>query len=121
MEKRFCLECGEPLHGRADQKFCSDICRTAYHNRMHAEKNSIIRHVNVILRKNRNVLERLNPTGKAKVSKEKLIREGFNFNYFTNTYTTKTGNVYHYCYDHGYLPIENDQYILVRKKEYIDR
>ena len=27
MEKRFCLDCGEPHKGRADQKFCNDLCR----------------------------------------------------------------------------------------------
>jgi len=27
MEKRFCFDCGEPLNGRADQKFCNDLCR----------------------------------------------------------------------------------------------
>jgi len=120
MEKRYCLECGEPLRGRADQKFCSDVCRTAYHNKQHAEKNTVIRHVNSILRKNRNILEKLNPEGKAKVTKDKLIAEGFNLSYFTNTYTTKTGSTYFYCYDQGYLPIEGNKYILVRKKEYID-
>ncbi len=120
MEKRFCLECDEPLRGRADQKFCSDICRTAYHNRMHTNKNKTIRHVNSILRKNRNILEQLNPSGKAKVSREKLAGRGFIFSYFTNTYTTKTGKVYSYCYDQGYLHLEGDWYILVRKQEYID-
>jgi predicted nucleic acid-binding Zn ribbon protein len=119
-EKRYCLECGDVLRGRADQKFCSDICRTAYHNRKHSAKNAVIRRVNSILRKNRNILEKLNPGGKTKVSKEKLTTEGFNFSYITNIYTTKTGNTYFYCYDQGYLPIEGDNFILVRKKEYID-
>ena len=119
-EKRYCLECGEPLRGRADQKFCSDVCRTAYHNKMHAEKNTVIRHINSILRKNRNILERLNPKGKSKVSKEKLTGEGFNFSYFTNIYTTKAGSTYYYCYDQGYLPIEGNRYVLVKKQEWMD-
>ncbi|NPA35900.1 MAG: hypothetical protein GXO47_03520 [Chlorobi bacterium] len=120
MEKRYCLECGEPLRGRADQKFCSDVCRTAYHNKLHAEKNSVIRHVNSILRKNRNILTKLNTEGKTKITKEKLTREGFNFSYITNIYTTKTGNIYYYCYDQGYMSLNDHMYILVRKQEWID-
>ena len=120
MEKRYCLECKEPLHGRADQKFCSDVCRTAYHNRMHTDKNKTIRHINSILRKNRRILEELNPNGKIKVPRDKLIGRGFMFSYFTNTYTTKTGKVYFYCYDQGYLPLEGDWYVLVKKQEWMD-
>jgi len=121
MEKRICLECGEALHGRADQKFCSDACRTAYHNRTHADRETIIRKINSILRRNRNILMRLNPTGKVKVSREKLIREGFNFSYHTNTYRTKNGNTYYYCYDQGYLPLADGIYFLVRRQEYVDQ
>jgi predicted nucleic acid-binding Zn ribbon protein len=32
MEKRFCLDCGKPVKGRADQKFCKDLCRNSYNN-----------------------------------------------------------------------------------------
>lgn len=120
MDERVCLECGEPLHGRADQKFCSDACRTAYHNRQHTGRNLLIRKINAILRKNRNILEELNPDGKAKVDREKLVRKGFNFAYFTNTYTTRTGNTYYYCYDQGYLELDNGLYFLVRRQEYVD-
>ena len=119
-EKRYCLECGDVLRGRADQKFCSDICRTAYHNRKHSAKNAVIRRVNSILRKNRNILEKLNPGGKTKVTKDKLLAEGFNFSYYTNVYKTKSGSTYFYCYDFGYLPIEDGHFVLVKKQEWMD-
>ena len=115
-----CLECGEKIIGRADKKFCSDQCRNIYNNRLNSDVNNYVRNVNNILRKNRRILAELNPEGKAKVKKEKLLAEGFNFNYYTNTYTTKTGKTYYYCYDQGYLEIENDYFALVLKQDYID-
>ena len=60
----------------------------------------------------------MNPTGKNKVSLHKLKVKGFDFNYFTSTYTTREGTQYYYCYEHGYLPIENDCFLLVIKKEF---
>lgn len=78
-----------------------------------------MRNVNNVLGKNRRILESLLPeteeTGKA--SKEKLLRLGFQFKYITHLYTTKTGKTYYYCYDYGYLPLENDWYLIVRKRE----
>ncbi len=115
-----CVECGEKIIGRADKKFCSDQCRNIYNNRLNSDVNNYVRNVNNILRKNRRILAELNPTGKTKIKKEKLLVQGFNFNYFTNTYITKTGNIYYFCYDQGYLEIENDFYALVKKQEYID-
>ena len=58
-----------------------------------------------------------NPTGKTKMSREKLIQKGFDFNHFTNIYKTKDGAIYYYCYEQGYLPIENNWYLLVERKE----
>jgi len=76
-----------------------------------------MRNINNILRKNRKILEALNPDETAKASRDKLLKMGFDFRYFTSVYTTKKGTVYYYCYEYGYLPIENDFYFLVKKKE----
>lgn len=79
-----------------------------------------MRKVNRILRKNRRILSELNPHGKTKVARRKLIAAGFNFTFHTNIYTTKTGNSYFFCYDQGYLPIEGDFLMLVVREEYVD-
>ncbi len=119
--KKTCLDCGEPIIGRADKKFCSDQCRNSYHNHANSDANNYVRNVNNTLRKNRRVLEGLMPEDKdtTKVKRDKLLGKGFNFSYYTNTYTTQKGKVYHYCYDYGYLELENDFYALVRRKEYV--
>lgn len=119
MEKRQCLECSEELKGRKDQKFCSDYCRNSYNNKQNEESNKHVRKINSILRKNRKILERLNPKGKTTVDELTLAEAGFNFHYFTNIYTTQKGTRYFFVYDYGYLPIENKQYVLVQKQEYV--
>lgn len=79
-----------------------------------------MRNVNNILRKNRRILEKYNPDGKSKVHKSKLRDAGFKFSYFTNMYQTKSGKTYYFCYEHGYLPIENGWYALVVRQEYVE-
>ncbi len=113
---RTCLECGEKLVGRADKKFCSDTCRIAHNNRLNSDETNYMRQVNAILRRNRRILQGLNPTGKTRVSRDKLVEKGFDFTYFTSQYKTREGAVYHYCYDQGYLELENQQYLLVVKR-----
>ena len=115
--KRACLDCGEPLKGRADKKFCSDLCRNNYNNRLNADTTNYMRKVNNTLRRNRRILEELNPDGKARVTKTKLSEKGYDFGYYTNVYKTQKGAVYYFCYEYGYLPLENDFYFLVRRKE----
>ena len=118
--KRTCLECGEKVSGRMDKKFCSDSCRNSYNNRMNSDANNFVRNVNNILRKNRRILEQLNPKGKAKVHRDKLLSEGFKFSYFTNIYRTKAGKEYRFCYEQGYLELDNDWYALVIRQEYVE-
>ena len=117
-EIKACLECGDPIKGRADKKFCSDQCRVTYNNRLNSDDTNYLRNVNYTLRKNRRILVELNTNGKTKVSREKLMRKGFDFGYFTSTYKTKDGAIYYYCYEQGYLPIEKEYYLLVVKQEY---
>lgn len=110
-----CPECGNKIIGRSDKKYCSDACRNAHNNELNKDTKNLVRNVNNRLRKNYRILEALNTKDKTKVSREKLIRKGFNFEYFTSIYTTKSGSVYYYLYDQGYLPLENDYFLLVKR------
>ncbi len=118
--KTKCLECKTIIQGRADKKYCSDYCRTAFHNRNNSDSTNYMRNVNNILRKNRRILAALNPNGKAKTTRTKLLDKGFKFSYYTNEYVTKAGKVYKFCYEQGYLTLENDKFALVLRKEYVE-
>lgn len=114
-DKRICPVCGDIITGRVDKKFCSDQCRTEFNNKNNKDVTNYMRNINGVLRKNRRILEKLNPQGKNKIPKKWLIDKGFDFHHFTSTYTTKAGTVYYFCYEQGYLPLEEDFYALVKK------
>lgn len=118
-ELRTCQACSKPLQGRVDKKFCDDYCRNSFNNQAKAINKNLIRNVNNALRKNRNILETLVPDGEgmAKAHRDKLVQAGFQFRYMTHTYTNRKGNIYYYCYDYGYLPLENDWYLVVKGRE----
>jgi len=78
-----------------------------------------MRNINNALKRNRHILQELLPdtTDKKTVSKEKMMQQGFQFKYLTHTYTNKKGAVYYFVYDFGYLPLANNLYLLVKKRE----
>lgn len=115
--ERFCLECNTLLKGRADKKFCDDQCRSNYNHRLKADDLSYVNLVNQILKKNRRILKAQNPFSKIKVRRDLLLSKGFDFNYNTDSYITKKGNVYFFCYEYGYLALENEELLLVKKQE----
>lgn len=117
---KVCEECETPIHGRDDKRFCCDQCRSAWHNRQNSDATAFIRNINNTLRKNRRILAELNVSGKARVRKEDLLDRGFKFSYYTNIYVTKGGNTYFFCYDQGYLPLENGFYTLVVRQAYVE-
>ena len=110
-----CLECNEKIIGREDKKFCSDGCRNAYNNKINKDSTNLMRNINNKLRKNYRILSDLNPEGKSKTTRSKLLSKGFDFEFFTSIYTTKTGNIYYFLYDQGYMSIENEGFVLVKK------
>jgi hypothetical protein len=116
---RTCPECGDKILGRADKRFCSDQCRNTYNNRLNSDASNLVRNINNILRKNRRVLQEQNKqSGKTMVSKDTLLTNGFNFSYHTHTYTTKKGAVYVFCYEQGYLFLEDkNMYLLVTQRD----
>ena len=118
-ETKTCLQCNKPLRGRSDKKFCDDYCRNNYNNQLKAHSNNYVRNVNNALGKNRRILEEcLSETEETKkITKEKLTQLGFSFKYITHTYTNKKGDTYFFCYDYGYLPLDNDWYLIVRRRK----
>ena len=115
METKQCLECGDAIRGRVDKKFCTDYCRNTYNNKVNKDSKNLIRNTNNRLRKNHKILLELNTSGKTKTTRTRLFDKGFDFNFFTSIYTTKTGNTYFYVYDQGYLALENDYYLLIKR------
>ena len=118
-EEKACLLCDKGLKGRSDKKFCDDYCRAAYNNDLKSACNNYIRNVNNALGKNRRILESLLPETllTAKTNREKLIEKGFQFKYHTHLLITKNGRTYFYCYDYGYLPLENNWFLVVKRNE----
>jgi hypothetical protein len=80
---------------------------------------SCVRNINNALLKNRKILESFISNGDdtAKTHKENLLRLGFQFKYLTQAYKTRRDRTYYYCYEYGYLPLDDDWYLIVKKKE----
>ena len=119
IKPRLCLNCTKPVKGRTDKKFCDDFCRNNYNNQLKSATINLVRNINNALGKNRRILENLFITGEeiAKTTRDKLLQKGFQFKYITHTYTNKKGSLYYFCYDYGYLPLENDWYLVVRSNK----
>ena len=111
-----CLECDEKIIGREDKKFCSDGCRNSYNNKINKDSNNYMRNINNKLRKNYRILLSINTDQKIKTSRSKLLSKGFDFDYFTNILRTNTGNTYYFLYDQGYMLLDNDFVVIVKKE-----
>lgn len=115
--KRSCFECGTEIRGRIDKKFCSDYCRNAYNNKLNKDSKNLVRNINNRLRKNYRILDSFElREGKTRTTKTRLLDKGFDFEYITNLYTTKKGSTYYFVYDLGYLPLDNDYYMIVKRE-----
>jgi hypothetical protein len=115
---RHCLTCNKPVKGRADKKFCDDFCRNSYNNKLVSDSHSYVRQVNRVLIKNRKILEDLLGTeGMIKQPKSLFIEKGFRFRYHTHQYLNRKGDVYYFCYEYGYLPLEGESILIVKRKD----
>lgn len=119
MVLRVCQNCGRRIKGRFDKKYCNSRCRNIFHNQSKSKTGGYVRKVNQILRRNRSILETLLPSGNKtkRTTKNDLLNQGYHFSFLTHIYTTKQGKTYRYCYDYGYLSLEDDDVLIVRMLE----
>lgn len=119
MESKHCQSCGKLIKGRADKKFCDDYCRNSFDNKQKDQSSPLMKQINNTLKKNRKLLEEIivEPEGFGKCSKDKLLKQGFDFNYFTHVYTNKKGDTYKFCYEYGYLALEGEWFLVVRRNQ----
>jgi predicted nucleic acid-binding Zn ribbon protein len=116
--QKICKACSKMLVGRTDKKFCNDYCRNNFNNQQRAETSNYARNIIHTLKRNKRILEDfLGEAETFKTTKEKLLNQGFQFKYFTHHYKTNKGNVYVFCFEYGYLGLENDWYLIVKKEE----
>ena len=115
-----CKNCGETFVGRSDKIFCCDQCRNSFNNKIKRQNEKLILDINKTLRKNRKILKQFNPEGKTTIRTEYLVKLGFDFRYHTHSYTTKNNNNYRFCYEYGYLRIEDDKTLIVNWQPYME-
>lgn len=100
--ERKCLRCGAPLKGRMDKKFCSDECRTDYHNDLRRLREKGLREVNGILSHNWRLLSSQLRDGRDRVSMAELASHDFNFDIYTTSRKVFPGRRIYACYNLAY-------------------
>lgn len=117
-ETRICKACNKNLIGRTDKLFCNDYCRNNFNNQQRATTTNYARNIIHAIKKNKNILsDYLGNLDKIKINKEKLLQSGFQFKYHTHHYETQKGNIYIFCFEYGYLALDNDWYLIVKREE----
>ena len=118
-----CRQCGQPLQGRSDKKFCDAFCRNAYYNQVKRSDEQYIQQVNRALRKNRKILKTLSPVGKSTVRREVMLAMGYDFSIFSSLYQAPNGNLYYLCYEFGFSPIVDprgiEKAVIINKQNYM--
>ncbi|MFM7023147.1 MAG: hypothetical protein ACKOXB_09230 [Flavobacteriales bacterium] len=118
--KKNCLECGNPLHGRTDKKFCDNYCRSAYHNKKLLKQNEVIRSTISVLTKNRTILKEIFDKNEKIVRNEILVKKGFSENYFTHYQNTSPNNSYKCCFEYGFKEVDGNCVEIISLSEMLD-
>jgi hypothetical protein len=117
MENRQCLNCQEPIkQGRTDRKFCSEGCKNEYHNNQKAESRAEIIRIEKALKNNLRILKKVLGTKQEEIiSKETLLKMGFEFDYHTHHFfSSYQKNEYIFCYNYGYRKVEGERLKVVK-------
>lgn len=116
--------CGKPFEGRSDKMFCSDQCRNrARRDQLKEERwNAPLFYSKIgeILQNNHKILKELyDEKGYSIIVTNFLLRDsGFNFEFTTRVIHTAKG-IYRFCFDYGWLELENGKILIVENKKMI--
>jgi hypothetical protein len=79
--------------------------------------------INKTLRKNRSILKKLCPVGKAVVRKDVLDAMGYDVTVFSSLYLTSNKQLYYICYDYAFTPLVEhtiEKALIVTKQEFMN-
>lgn len=116
-----CLECGSSIKGRIDKKFCSDGCRSSYHNKLNFSSLRSIRYIDNHLKKNRRILmDCLNEqnTVQMQIELRKVLKKGFVFEFHTHVERMPNGTEYQFCYEFGFAQLNEHEIHLIKQHPY---
>jgi predicted nucleic acid-binding Zn ribbon protein len=117
---RGCQVCKEPLFGRTDQKFCSDACRSHYHNLKNQKKNQNFYKTHRRLKNNYRILRRYATSQSTECNLSELNRQGFRPSSITGVERGFNGSLpKYYLYDIGYQFL-NPEKIKIFKRANVD-
>jgi hypothetical protein len=119
-----CPICEEEVKGRSDKIYCSKKCASTAYYDVRLENDSFFIEVDKQLKINRKILKKYNRSGYTTLRKELLVEEGFDPNYFTHYWKNTKNQVYLFCYDYGFLLVEQKgvkKYLLVEWQNYMKK
>ena len=97
-----CLECGEPLYGRSDKKFCNSMCRNSWHAHLRSEGRQKRHSTLNLLAVNYGILQNLLRIHKTSCPMDSLLDMGFRPEYVTHTAEKRGRHTEHRCFDIAY-------------------
>lgn len=116
-EGRVCLNCGEPITGRADKRFCSIKCKNEWNNSLIGlDKHDRNRIISILL-KNYLVLQTVMESGEKAPELEALAVAGFRPEYVTGFRRIRRGRDEYRCFDICYNKTEARLYNIRRAPE----
>jgi len=111
-----CLQCGAPVKGRADKKFCNTTCKNEFNYKNQSITKSDVQSIDAILHRNRIILMTLMGDSKKEIfDKMILTRAKFRFEYHTGHYLNKEGKTYWLLYDFAFMEFSDQRILVVRK------
>ena len=109
-----CLECGEPVYGRTDKKFCNNNCRNRYHSHLRYAPVKAQNDTMHILSHNYAVLQTVYLLKGGSCPRSTLDEMGFKSEYVTQQVYKKGKHLEYRCFDFVYNLSENKLFNLRR-------